>query len=768
MNFKSIVSRIILSVVPIVAISTLLSLAAIYHTMNKQIDAQFNERMVESLASAKLDIYNELAMNANVAKSLAIYAETCSIEAIEKGELRQFLLRTIPSNENTVGGGIWFEPYSLYRDERYFGPYVFVRDGVAVYASEYASEVDYHAEEWYANGRNSSGEVVWSDVYYDPVAEVTMITASVPFRDKNGKFLGVTTADMALTAIKAISSGISVGRSGVAFILGANGEYISFLDESRTIDMLIADDADEELAKLGRLILSNGSGSASVNWNGSQRLAYFTGMEETNWHLVVMIDLAEVGRSANVLVLSMAILPVLGLVIVTASIVLVVRYLKRVANKVNRLADQAASGDLSDRIDVVEHDEFGVMEDRLNKMMDNMAEMREHSEKMLELAESANRAKTEFLSKMSHEMRTPMNAIIGMVQVAEQTDDEGKVRDCLNKIDHASRGLLELINSILDMAKIEANRIELEVARFSVREVFEGLEMVLGVKAEEKELTLAMSADKSIPEYVWSDRFRYSQVIMNLVGNAIKFTPEGGTISVSAELVAETETTVTVRTTVRDTGIGVSPESVDKLFLSFEQADSSISRRYGGTGLGLSISKSLVELMGGRIWFESNEDAGSSFIFTIVADRTGEAAPIPVEADRQREYDFRGKRILLAEDVDINREIVADFLEDTGIEIDDAANGIEACDKVAAGPGKYDLIFMDIQMPEMDGLAAAKTIRGMREGGDVPIVAMSANAFKEDVEASLAAGMNGHISKPIDRQVVLDTLYSFLIEGCGA
>ena len=765
MKFRSIVSRIILSVVPIVGVLTLLSVAVIYFTMNRQIDAQFNERMEESLAAAKLRIYTELAMNANVAKSLAIYAETCSPGTIQMGELREFLLRTIPSNVNTVGGGIWFEPYALYENERYFGPYVFVRDGEAVYASAYGSEVDYHAEAWYVDGKKSDGEVVWSDVYYDPVAEVTMITASVPFRDRSGRFLGVTTADMALTAIMAISSGISVGRSGAAFILGANGEFISFLDRSRTIEMQITNDPDEELARLGNQVLQEKSGSAFLSWQGVQRRAYFTSMEGTDWHLVVMIDSAEVGQSANTLVVSLAILPIAGLVLVTISILLVARYLRRVANKMNRLADRAASGDLSERIDVTEHDEFGVMVDRLNKMMDNMAEMTERSERMLELAESANRAKTEFLSKMSHEMRTPMNAIIGMVQVAEQTDDEAKVRSCLGKIDHASRGLLELINGVLDMAKIEANKIELEVARFSVMDVFARIEEIFSVKAEEKRLALSMRVDASIPGSVWSDRLRYSQVLMNLIGNAIKFTPEGGSVSVAVELEAETKETVTIRTTVSDTGIGISRESADKLFLSFEQADSSISRRYGGTGLGLSISKSLVELMGGRIWFEPNEAAGSRFIFTIEAHRLGETDLASSETRPLEEYDFHGRHILLAEDVDINREIVADFLEGTGIGIDFAVNGVEACDKVAANPGKYDLIFMNIQMPEMDGLTAARTIRRMAEGGGTPIIAMSANAFKEDVDASLGAGMNGHISKPIDRKVVLETLGSILTEG---
>lgn len=762
MKFKSIVSRIILSVVPIVAIFTFISVVMIYNTMNEQVNTQFSERMNEGLGFAKLSIYTELMLNADIARSLAIYAETCTLASIENKELRHFLLETIPSNKNTVGGGIWFEPYYLYANQRYWGPYVYVKDGQAIYAPEYSNEVDYHSAEWYLNGKNSNNSIVWSDVYYDPVAGVNMITASMPFYKNNGVFSGVTTADMALTDIKAISSSISVGKTGAAFILGARGEFISFIDGSRTIDMLIQDDSDEGLAALGEMVLSADSGSMSVKWNGTIRRAFFTNIEETGWHLVVMIDIDEVGQSANALITLLAFVPLAGLLLVTISIVLLARYLKRVANKVNRLADKGASGDLSERILITEYDEFGVMEDRLNTMMDNMAEMTERSERMLEMAHAANKAKTEFLSKMSHEMRTPMNAIIGMVQIAEKSNENTRIRDCLDKINHASKNLLELINNVLDMAKIEANKIELDVVRVSIKDMFESIAKVFWVKADEKHLVLTMYVDEAIPENIWNDRFRYSQIVTNLISNAIKFTPPGGEIIVSARLLAETANNVIIETAVKDTGIGVAPEAVAKLFLSFEQADSSISRKYGGTGLGLSISKSLVELMGGQIWFEPNSLGGSSFVFTIEAAKTGKADIAPVSVKTIKDYDFTSNHILIAEDVEVNREIVAALLEDTGINIDFAENGLEACEKFAAAPQKYDLIFMDIQMPEMDGLTAAREIRRTEQGRRTPIIAMSANAFKDDVEASIDAGMDGHISKPINVNAVLNTLETWL------
>ena len=762
MKFRSISSRIILSVVPLVTLFTLVYVFTIYTTMNRQIDVQINQRMSESLRAAKLSINAELYANADVARHLAIYAETASLASIEGGELNTFLLRAISGNKNTVGGGIWFEPHSLYPDKRYFASYVYVKDGTFHLVSEYANEVDYHNEAWYINGRNSDGGIVWSDVYYDPVADVTMITATMPFYDKQGKFLGVTTADMALTNIKKISSSITVGKTGKAFILGANGEFISFLDDSRSIENLITLDRNDALANLGKKVLVARSGSSEIVWNGKEYLAFFDFIGHTTWHVVATIEEDELGQSTKERVIPLAVVPFVGLIIIFFSILLVTRTLTRVADKVNRFAIQAASGDLSDRIDITEYDEFGIMEEKLNTMMDNMAEMNAQSRTMLAEAQAANRAKTDFLSNMSHEMRTPMNAIIGMVQIAQQTKDVSRIAYCLEKINYASKSLLIIINDVLDMAKIEANKIELEIRHFSLRTVLEGLMDVFRARAEEKQLALFLHMDKNIPAHLWSDGFRYSQIVTNLLGNAIKFTPEGGTIEVLVEMVENNASAVTLQTTIKDSGIGVSPESAAKLFRSFEQADSSISRKYGGTGLGLAISKRLAELLGGTIWYKNNQDEGCSFLFTIVASTSGEEAKKLDDELESGDFNFIGKHILLVEDVEINREIVAALLETTEITIDNAENGVIACEMFAANPNRYDLIFMDIQMPEMDGLTATRKIREMEKDTRVPIIAMSANAFKDDIEACLLAGMDEHIAKPLDTTKLMELLESVL------
>ncbi len=385
-------------------------------------------------------------------------------------------------------------------------------------------------------------------------------------------------------------------------------------------------------------------------------------------------------------------------------------------------------------------------------------------------AEAANRSKGEFLSRMSHEMRTPMNAIIGMTAIARKTDDPEKKESCLNKIDTASTHLLGVINDILDMSKIESGKFELSAAPFHFREMIRNTLSVAAFRAEEKGQNLSVSLEESIPQVLDGDGQRLAQVITNLLSNAVKFTPEGGEISLDAHLEAREGDACTLRLSVTDNGIGISPEQQGRLFHSFEQADGSTARKYGGTGLGLAISKKIVNLMEGDIWIESQIGQGASFIFTVQVKAAKEGAHPGVdggeEGTKKSEvlWDFSGRTILLAEDVEINREIMAAILEDTGVAIQYAANGLEAVAQFKKDPVRYDLILMDIQMPEMDGYEATEKIRAMDNpwAGEIAIIAMTANVFREDVERCMAAGMNDHIGKPIDHRELLEKLGSYL------
>ena len=518
----------------------------------------------------------------------------------------------------------------------------------------------------------------------------------------------------------------------------------------------------------------------------------------------------------------------------------------------------------------------------------------------LHKATEASKAKGEFLSNMSHEMRTPLNAIIGMTAIGKNASSIERKDYALGKIDDASTHLLGVINDVLDMSKIEANMLELSPIEFNFEKMLEKVVAVVNFRVDEKRQKLTVHIDKEIPPTLIADDQRLAQVITNLLGNAVKFTPEKGLIHLDTRFLGEENGLCSIQVSVSDTGIGISPKQQKRLFSSFQQAESSITRKYGGTGLGLAISKSIVEMMGGTIGVKSEPGKGSTFVFMVQVQRGAEAqqelpasdinlSDIRVMAidddpdileyfrevaqglgvhcdtagggaealdlvDRNGAYHiyftdwkmpgmdgiqlahelkvrasananslvimisaaewnaaekeakktgidrflpkplfpstiaasineslginrqqaqktqanieglFAGQRILLAEDVDINREIVKTLLEPTRIEIDCAENGAEAVRMFTETPNKYNMIFMDVQMPEMDGYEATRRIRAaerklpLEHPRRVPIVAMTANVFREDIEKCLEAGMDSHIGKPLDFDEVLDKL----------
>jgi CheY-like chemotaxis protein len=490
-----------------------------------------------------------------------------------------------------------------------------------------------------------------------------------------------------------------------------------------------------------------------------------------------------------------------------------------------------------------------------------------------------------------------MNAIIGMIALGQSASDMERKNYCLSKIEDASNHLLGVINDILDMSKIEANKFELSPEEFDLKKMLKQIVNVIIFRVEEKRQKLSVHIDRSIPRALIGDDQRIAQVITNLLGNAVKFTPEEGSISLAVRLAGEANGIYILRVSVSDTGIGISGEQQARLFRSFEQADSDTTRKYGGTGLGLAISRRIVEMMGGTIWVESESGKGSTFIFTIQLQRgthaehsllspdinlsnirilavdddpdvltyfrdimqgfgiscdtaiSGEEAlklvaqkggyhiyfidwKMPhmdgiqlsraikarvqdnsivimisaaewseiaqnakeagvdkflskplfpsaivdvinecLGADKRQIEEaqtditgiFAGRRILLVEDVEINREILQALLEPTQLEIDCAINGAEAVHMFSEEPDRYDMIFMDIQMPIMDGYEATRRIRSLNipQAKTVPIIAMTANVFREDIERCLAAGMNSHIGKPINIDDILSKLRPF-------
>ena len=518
-----------------------------------------------------------------------------------------------------------------------------------------------------------------------------------------------------------------------------------------------------------------------------------------------------------------------------------------------------------------------------------------------EAAEAVSKAKSEFLARMSHEIRTPMNAIIGMNNIALHSSDLTKTHECNEKIDNASRHLLGVINDILDMSKIEANKFELSYNEFNFEKMLKSIINVTSFRADEKHQELVVNLDNDVPDYLFGDELRLAQVLTNLLSNAIKFTPEHGTIILNIQKMASEGNEIILQIEVVDTGIGISAEQQSRLFTSFEQADGSISRKYGGTGLGLVITKRIIELMNGRVWIDSEIGKGSTFGFTIKIEKcenkpymtsskinkdnirilvvddaeetlmsfshimdahglpcdvanSGAKALEMLKACEDKPYnmffvdwqmpemdgieltrnikeitgdnsvvfmisvadwnliekeavsagvksfiskplfpsnlidaingclgvdsaksakrrpenlnkDFSNYYVLIAEDIEINREIMSAVLEETKIKIDFAENGKAAVSMFSENPDKYSLILMDIQMPEVDGYEATRQIRRLelKQAKDVPIIAMTANVFKEDVENCLLAGMNGHVGKPINSDDLFDELGKYLV-----
>ena len=400
-----------------------------------------------------------------------------------------------------------------------------------------------------------------------------------------------------------------------------------------------------------------------------------------------------------------------------------------------------------------------------------ISEIHQQNNALLELtikAEEASRAKSNFLANMSHEIRTPMNAIIGMTSIAKSANNVERKDYALDKIEGASIHLLGVINDILDMSKIEANKLELSPVVFNFEEMLQNVMNIMNFRVAEKRQHFSVDIDKRIPRLLVGDNQRLTQVITNLLSNAVKFTSEEGEISLNAILVQEANGGCEIQIDVSDNGIGISPEQQSRLFTSFVQAESSTTRQFGGTGLGLAISKRIVDMMDGRIWITSEPGKGSVFSFTIhmgVSEGGDDAAAMAEDNIDSGNDDFSGYCVLLAEDVVINREIVLALLEPTNLQIDCAENGAEALRMFSEHPARYDMIFMDVQMPEMDGYEATRRIRALDLPGarEIPIVAMTANVFREDIEKCLEAGMSGHVGKPLDFDVVLRILRKNLL-----
>ncbi len=385
-------------------------------------------------------------------------------------------------------------------------------------------------------------------------------------------------------------------------------------------------------------------------------------------------------------------------------------------------------------------------------------------------AEEASRAKSVFLSNMSHDIRTPMNAITGYTALALNDDNLNEsTREYLNKIDVSSRHLLSLINDILDMSRIESGKIELDYGEEDICKILDEVYCIFSNQMESKKINFKVDYSSVDDKLVICDKNRIIRVLLNLISNAFKFTPSGGEVKVSFSEIGKENNTAKYQLCVVDTGMGMSEEFLKRIFEPFEREHTKAVSNIQGTGLGMSITKGLVELMNGTISVESKLDEGSKFIIELPLEIVKSNASI-MEKERlleESEIDFNGMKVLVAEDNPINFEIANMLLQNEGFEVDGAENGKIAVEKITdSEPDRYDLILMDVKMPVMDGYEATKAIRAMADKrAEIPIIAMTANAFAEDVQEAKNAGMNGHIAKPIDVPQMLETIRKVLAKN---
>ena len=527
--------------------------------------------------------------------------------------------------------------------------------------------------------------------------------------------------------------------------------------------------------------------------SGEKRLLFYRNLLQTDGsgtYTTVILSMPAEGISAfgdkmllaSGLFLAIAIAAAFGItrIVGDSSVTIPIRAVLRAARRLSQ-------GDMSARADVsVLTGEMKELAQRFNDMAETMEEHDRERIRAKNVSARNNAAKSEFLAAMSHAIRTPMNSVIGIAYLLMKTPLNPRQYSYVNRIYTAANTLLGIINDILDFSNIEAGRFTIEHTPFSLSKSLDGALTLCRHKADERRLGLSVHVDEDVPDALVGDPLRLSQVLTNLLTNAIKFTEEGevrllcsvDTVSAPCRELAgyALNTPIRLRFVVADTGIGMTEEQLAGLFAAFTQADDTITRRFGGTGLGLAISKRLVELMGGDIQAESEYGKGSRMRFTACFDRQTEPAPEaykksagekedaaapdssgaasdgPAGSRVARERPFKGVRILLVEDNPVNQEIAAELLRDAGAAVRVAGNGLEALDALShATEGQlFDLVLMDVSMPVMDGYEATCRIRALPQFRDLPIIAMTAHAMEEERQRCFAAGMDAHISKPLE------------------
>jgi len=701
-----------------VIILTLVFMAAIgltalgtYHLFRAVRGEIYLQGRINAVESAK-EFDNYLIVRKNTVLLAGHVVEEMNREGKTNGEILEYLESESVSIKK-------------YIDKDYTGLYGWINgeylDGVG-----WVPDEDYVPTErpWYLETIADDGDITFVKPYLDDQTKTVLTTMATELTDGSG----VLALDVTLGRIQVITEEITKNSPGsYGIVLDKAGQVIAHTDESE-LGKNYLEEKDSLGASLAKKLYTEDSKEFELGYGG-QKYMVFVEPIEGDWRAVSLINTRVFYRPMMIIASLLMLFMILEVIVFWVNI----------RNLIDKKSAMASA----------------------------------------EAAESANRAKSQFLSRMSHEIRTPINAIIGLDNIALRDESiSPHTRDELNKIGVSARHLLSIINDILDMSRIESGKLELKDEAFCLQDLLEDIQIVIEGQCREKGLQFVCEAAGGTDEFLMGDKVKLKQVMINILGNSVKFTDAPGVISFNISQEELPDDRVNLHFKMEDTGIGMDSEYIPKLFDAFSQEDSGITSRFGGSGLGLAITKSIVEMMGGEIKVESEKGVGTTFMVSVIlkkAEKVEKPTDIrEMNVDEKNDGNpdekpgLAGLHVLIVEDQELNAEVLSDLLELEDIQSDWAQNGREGVDVFEQSrEGYYDAILMDIRMPVMDGMAATRAIRNLKrsDAQSVPIIALSANAFEDDVAECLQAGMNMHLSKPVDIDLLLDALREVVALG---